>query len=196
MKRLTSEIKTLDRNISAIACAIELSANLREQFDLTCIARDAGTLDGRLDRALGDFLAAAHHKRRTRDDLGRAARRVCVFVADRARTDPAIGDRAMRLRRRLRAEPTADAFHGLAPELLEITGGMDGARAATHTLRLAKTLRAHLDAESRATAAREAYTHLLETAASLAVTLRALNRSLQARLDGAAAGARAVRNAA
>jgi hypothetical protein len=45
-------------------------------------------------------------------------------------------------------------------------------------------------------AAREAYTHLLETSASLACTLKAINRSLGARLDGAAASETGARAAA
>lgn len=195
MKRLTIQITNLEKNIDTVANATGIPANLREQFDLTCIARDAAALDRRLDRALRDFFSAAHDHRRTRDELRRAARRVCVFVVDAARHDPRSGDRVTRLKRLLRTNHGTDAFHGLAPELLEIAGGMEGPRAATHAVRLAGALRAHLDAGGRVEAAREIYTHLLETSVSLACTLKTLNRSLRTRLDGAGAcetGARAA----
>ena len=196
MKRLTVQITTLEKNIDAVARAAAIPANLREQFDLACIARDAAALDRRLDRALRDFFSAAHDHRRTREELGRAARRVCVFVVNAARRDPRSGDRATRLKRVIRTNRAAEAFHGLAPELLELAGGMEGPRAATHAVRLAGALREHLDAGGMAEAAREVYTHLLETSVSLACTLKTLNRSLRARLEGAAASETGARAAA
>ncbi|MBI5526977.1 MAG: hypothetical protein HY897_11635 [Deltaproteobacteria bacterium] len=189
MKRLANEIGRLTENIEVLSNCPWIGSNLKEQYDLRCIARDAAALDRELDESLAVFLRSSQIKRVVKEDLGKAARRACAFVTKGASRGQ--DDRAGKFARMLARSDGAAAFGGYAPELLEMLDAIDGDRAAIETLRLAKALKSWLAMESAATRARGRYTHLLSCAGSLSGTLRAINADIGRRLTEAASVATA-----
>jgi hypothetical protein len=187
MKRLTNEIGRLSENLEALSFCPWIDSNLKEQFELRCIARDAAALDRELDESLAVFLRSSRIKRVVKEDLGKAARRACAFVTRNGGRDR--DERPDRFARMLRRNDGAAVFGGYALELLEMLDTMEGERAAIETLRLVKALKTWLAMDSAATRARERYTHMLSAAGSLSDTLRTINDGLGRRLSAAASAA-------